>query len=102
MHIAFITPEYPHPRVAKAAGIGTSIKNVITALQQHTTEKLQFTLFIYGQQEQAQFEEDGINFHLIKKRSYRFGGFYWYRKHINHYVKTIVKKTAIDLSLIHI
>lgn len=34
MHIAFLTPEYPHERVAHAAGIGTSIKNLVVALAQ--------------------------------------------------------------------
>ncbi len=32
MHIAFLTPEYPHSKVKHVAGLGTSIKNLVTAL----------------------------------------------------------------------
>jgi hypothetical protein len=32
MKIAFLSPEYPHENVSHAAGIGTSIKNLATAL----------------------------------------------------------------------
>ena len=96
MHIAFITPEYPHSKVNRVAGIGTSIRNLIQGMRDHCKDPMQFSLFIYGQQEDLYFEENGICFHLIKKRSYRFGGFFWYRKHINRYVNKVVKKDNIQ------
>ena len=46
MHIAFLTPEYPHAQVTHAAGIGTSIKNLTTAL---VTEGIAVTVFVYCQ-----------------------------------------------------
>ena len=39
MHIAFLTPEYPHEKVAHAAGIGTSIRNLVVTLAK---KKLKF------------------------------------------------------------
>lgn len=83
MHIAFLTPEYPHPAVAHSAGIGTSIKNLATALAETGHE---VTLFIYGQKENQIFVENEIHFHLIKQIQYKTGGFYFYRKHISSYI----------------
>ncbi|WP_438963030.1 glycosyltransferase family 4 protein [Nonlabens sp.] len=83
MHIAYLTPEYPHPIVAHSAGIGTSIKNLATALVESGH---QVTLFIYGQKKHQTFVEKGIQFHLIKQQSYKLGGFYFYRKYIQQYI----------------
>lgn len=85
MHIAYLTPEYPHPRLTNSGGLGTSIKNLVDALvkQGHS-----ITLFIYGQTENVMFEEDKVQYHLIKKETYRFGGFYYYRKRIAAYINS--------------
>ena len=32
MKIAFLTPEYPHPKTGSSGGIGTSIKNLAAGL----------------------------------------------------------------------
>ena len=71
MHIAFLTPEYPHPRVEHAAGIGTSIKNLVEAL---VTKGVQVTVFVYGQNESAVFEEAGVTIHLLKSQKYKKAG----------------------------
>lgn len=85
MHIAYLTPEYPHLRLTNSGGLGTSIKNLVDALvkQGHS-----ITLFIYGQTENVMFEEDKVQYHLIKKETYRFGGFYYYRKRIAAYINS--------------
>ncbi|WP_397303672.1 glycosyltransferase family 4 protein [Nonlabens ulvanivorans] len=83
MHIAFLTPEYPHKSVHYSAGIGTSIKNLATALVECGYE---CTLFIYGQKVNQIFVENGIHFHLIKQKQYKVGGFYFYRKYIQDYI----------------
>ncbi|GAK99370.1 glycosyltransferase [Nonlabens ulvanivorans] len=83
MHIAFLTPEYPHKSVHYSAGIGTSIKNLATALVESGYE---CTLFIYGQKVNQIFVENGIHFHLIKQKQYKVGGFYFYRKYIQDYI----------------
>ena len=63
MHIAFLTPEYPHGNVNKTGGIGTSIKNLAEGLiqQNHAV-----SVFVFGQQNDAVFKDQSINFHLLK------------------------------------
>ena len=73
MHLGFITPEFPHPRLGKVGGLGTSIKNLVHVL---VKEGVTVSLFIYQQQEDAFFEEDGIRFHLLKMRNYSFMGWF--------------------------
>ncbi|MFB9077329.1 glycosyltransferase family 4 protein [Flavobacterium procerum] len=94
MHIAFLTPEFPHPKITHAAGIGTSIKNLCTAL---SAENIKVTVFVYGQKTQEILEENGITIHLIQHKKYRFFGWFFHRKHIQNYINPIVKKEKIDL-----
>lgn len=94
MHIAFLTPEYPHAQVTHAAGIGTSIKNLTTAL---VTEGIAVTVFVYGQKNQEIINEYGISIHLIKNKQYNFSGWYFHRKYIENYCNSIIKKEKIDL-----
>ncbi|KAA3621683.1 MAG: glycosyltransferase family 1 protein [Flavobacterium sp.] len=93
MHLGFITPEYPHPRVSHAAGIGTSIRNLVEGLVE---KKVKVTLFIYQQQEDAVFSENGIQFHLIKKRNYPYIGWYRYRKLLQGYINKQIISENID------
>ncbi len=92
MHITYLTPEYPHPKLGNSGGMGTSIKNLVTAL---VAEDHQVTVVVYGQDKDEVFFEDGIHFHLIKQLSYQVGGFYFYRKYIERYIKR--KLEDIDL-----
>lgn len=94
MHIAFLTPEYPHPRVLHAAGIGTSIKNLVEAL---VTKGIQVSVFVYGQSEGAIFEEAGVTVHLLKNRKYKMLGWYWHRKCIQKYLNTHIVSEKIVL-----
>lgn len=93
MHLGFLAPEYPHSRVKTAAGMGTSIKNLVVTL---TRKGIKVSLFIYGQEEDAIIEADGAKLHLIKNQTYRFGGFYLHRKYINKYVNTYIASDGID------
>ncbi len=93
MHIAFLTPEYPHERVAHAAGIGTSIKNLVVALAK---EKVKVSVFVYGQQEDAVLVADGITIHLIKNRKYKFMGWYYHRKYLQNYLNKHILSEQID------
>jgi len=94
MHIAFLTPEYPHPRVLHAAGIGTSIKNLVVAL---VTKGVQVSVFVYGQMETAVFEEAGVTIHLLKSQKYKGFGWYLHRKFIQKYLNTHIVSEKIDL-----
>lgn len=94
MHIAFLTPEYPHERVQYAAGIGTSTKNLVMAL---VKKEVTVSVFIYGQGEDAVFEKEGVKIHLIKAQKYRILGWYLHRKHIENYLNKYIVSDAIDL-----
>ncbi|WP_371878218.1 glycosyltransferase family 4 protein [Flavobacterium sp. DG2-3] len=94
MHIAFLTPEFPHEKVKHAAGIGTSIKNLAISLAK---EGVNVSVFIYGQNTHEIIVEDGIKIHLIKKRDYRFLSWFFQRKYIENYCNEVSKKEKIDL-----
>ncbi len=93
MHIAFLTPEYPHSRVTAAAGIGTSIQNLVTAL---VGEGVQVSLFIYGQKEDAILSENGVKIHLIASKRYSIFTWYHYRKYLQNYLNRYVQEDQID------
>jgi glycosyltransferase involved in cell wall biosynthesis len=93
MHLAFLTPEYPHPKTNPAAGIGTSIKNMVTALAE---KGVKISLFIYDQATDEIFTEGGIKFHLIKQRKYKFLGWYLHRKFLQNYLNKAIVKDKID------
>ena len=94
MHIAFLTPEYPHEKISHAAGIGTSVKNLALAL---VNKGCTISVVVYGQKTSEIFTEKGVRIHLIADQDYRFAKWYWYRKHIQNYCNTIIKNEQIDL-----
>ncbi|MDX6182244.1 glycosyltransferase family 4 protein [Flavobacterium sp. Fl-77] len=94
MHIAFLTPEFPHSKVAYAAGIGTSINNLVTALIKQGTK---VSVFVYGQKTQEIIRENGITIHLIKNKKYPILGWFFYRKYIQNYCESIIKRDNISV-----
>ncbi len=94
MHLAFLTPEYPHPLSTSSGGLGTSIKNMLTALAE---KGIKVTVVIYGQKQDKIFMEGGINFHLIKQRNYKFLGWYLHRKFLEKYLNNIIVEDKIDV-----
>ena len=69
MNIGFLTPEYPHPKVSHAAGIGTSIKNLAMAL---VDKGVKVYVFVYHQKVNEVFTDQGATIHLIAKKNYQF------------------------------
>lgn len=94
MHIAFLTPEYSHPSIAKSAGIGTSIKNLATSLHKSGND---ITIFIYDQPVQEIINDNGVKIHRIQRKKYKFFGWYFYRKHIEQYCAQIIKHENIAI-----
>ena len=94
MHIAFLTPEYPHSKIKHSGGLGTSIKNLVVAL---VAKGVKVTIFVYGQSKSEIFEENGIVFHFISDKKYRLGKWFFYRKHLQNYINSVVKKEKIDV-----
>ncbi|RYJ37822.1 Group 1 glycosyl transferase [Flavobacterium anhuiense] len=94
MHIAFLTSEYSHPKIAQSAGIGTSIRNLATSL--HNSGNA-ITIFIYNQPVQEIIDDNGIKIYLIKKLKYKFLGWYLYRKYVEKYCNKIIKQEKIQV-----
>ena len=74
MHIAYLTPEYPHPQSNSSGGLGTSISNMANALIE---KGVKVSLVIYGQETDNVFGENGIEFHLLRQRKYKIGGWFF-------------------------
>lgn len=93
MHLAFLTPEYPHPLSTTSGGLGTSIKNMAKAL---AAKGITVTVFIYGQKKDKFFTEEEIHFHFIKQQQYKFLGWYLHRKFLQNYLNKIISEEKIE------
>lgn len=94
MKIAFLTPEYPHERIGHSGGIGTSIKHLATALHAlgHAV-----TLLVYGQDEDACFTAEGLEFYKIKNPKLKGLSWYLTRKKIQKLINNLHDKGKVDL-----
>ncbi len=94
MKIAFLTPEYPHPRTGNSGGIGTSIKNLAVGL---LGEGCSVRILVYGQKEDGFFDDNGISIQQIK--NIKFKGFSWYltRKKLERIINQLYANHEIDL-----
>lgn len=63
LKIAFLTPEFPHPKIGSSGGIGTSILNLSKGLLINNCEVY---VLVYGQEKDDYFFENGIHFYQIK------------------------------------
>ena len=63
MKIAFLTPEYPHPKTGNSGGIGTSILALSQGL---TSLGCEISILVYGQNEDDYFVDKNIHFYKIK------------------------------------
>ena len=92
MHIGFLTSEYPENN-QPTGGIGSSIYHLSQAF---LNEGLKISIFIYDQDENSVTENDNLKIYKIKRGHYKFGGFYFYRKHLQNYLNTVIQKEKID------
>lgn len=94
MHISFITSHFPFYDAKSVGGIGTSIKNLSLELV-NLGHKV--TVFVYGQNNDEKFIEDGIN--LVKIKNVKFKGLSWYftRKKIQQTIIAVHNISKIDI-----
>ena len=94
MHISFITSHFPFYDAKSVGGIGTSIKNLGDELIRlgHNV-----TVFVYGQNKDEKFIENGIC--IVKIRNVKFKGFSWYltRKKIQNRIIEEHKISEINI-----
>ncbi|MBA4277625.1 glycosyltransferase family 4 protein [Flavobacterium sp.] len=95
MKIAFLTPEYPHPKTGSSGGIGTSIKNLAVGL---LAEGCSARVLVYGQKEEAIFDDNGITVQQIK--NVKFKGLSWWltRKKLEGLINQLYANKEIDLA----
>lgn len=94
MKIAFLTPEYPHPKTGDSGGIGTSIKNLAIGL---LAKGISVRVLVYGQNEDNVFDDQGIIIQKIK--NIKFKGLSWLltRKKIERIINQLYSNKEIDL-----
>jgi len=94
MQIAFLTPEYPHPKTGSSGGIGTSIKNLATGL---LGEGCSVRVLVYGQKEDGIFEDNGITIQQIQ--NVKLKGLSWWltRKKLERIINQLHANQEIDL-----
>ncbi|RTY83292.1 glycosyltransferase family 1 protein [Flavobacterium sp. ZB4P23] len=92
--IAFLSPEYPHPKTGSSGGIGTSIKNLAMGL---LAEGCSVRVLVYAQKEEAVFYDSGICIQQI--RNVKFKGLSWYltRKKLQNIIDTLYEDKKIDV-----
>ena len=85
MKIAFLTPEYPHPKTGQSGGIGTSIKNLAIGL---LAKGCTVRVLVYGQKGEGVFVDNGISIQQI--RNVKFKGLSWWltRKKLERLINT--------------
>lgn len=94
MHIAFLTPEYPHPKTGSSGGIGTSIKNLAVGL---LAERCSVRVLVYGQKEEGVFDDNGICVQQIQ--NVKLKGLSWYltRKKLERIINQLYDNQEIDI-----
>ena len=94
MKIAFLTPEYPHPKTGSSGGIGTSIKNLAIGL---LAQGISVRVLVYGQKEDAFFDDNGILIQQIKNVKVKGLSWFFTRKKIEGIINKLHSDKEIDV-----
>lgn len=94
MKIAFLTPEYPHPKTGTSGGIGTSIFNLSKAL---TNLGHDISILIYGQDQDDDFIEDSIHFYRIKNIKLKGLSLVLTQKKVERLINSLYDSDKIDI-----
>lgn len=94
MKIAFLTPEFPHPKTGTAGGIGSSILNLAKGLVDLGHQSV---VVVYGQNEDSVFSYEGIRIHKIKNVRFKGLSFWLTQKKVARYINSLVVKGEVDI-----
>lgn len=94
MKIAFLTSEFPHPKMGSSGGIGTSILNLSKGLSEAGNE---ISILVYGQKEDEVFVENGISFYRIKNVKLKGLSRLFTQKKIQKLINKLVKENKVDI-----
>ena len=92
--LGFLTPEFPHPKSTKSAGLGSSIKNLAPGL---VAKGVVVHVFIYGQSENCSITENGLVLHFIKWEKKPILNWYFQRKQLQKKLNNVIVKEGIQL-----
>ena len=94
MHIAFLTPEYPHPNLSSSGGLGTSIKNLAVSL---VNLGVSVTVFVVFQDHDEVYQDHSVKIISIKLKKHKLFGWYKERKRIQRLVQQEINKESIQI-----
>lgn len=94
MHIAFLTPEFPHEKLGHSAGLGTSIYSMSLGL---VNAGIKVSIIVYSQKNNTSFEYKGLKIYTLKHIKYPYFGWYLYRKKIQKFANQLIIEHQIDL-----
>ena len=94
MKIAFLTPEFPHPKMSTSGGIGTSILNLSKGLVEAGHE---VSILVYGQKEDEFFNENTISYYRIKNIKLKGFSKFLTQKKIQNLINKLVKENKVDI-----
>lgn len=92
--IAFLTPEYPHPKTGSSGGIGTSIKMLSNAL---ISKGINVSVLVYGQQTDDLFYDNSIAIYQIKNLKLKGFSRILTQIKISKLINTLYKENKIDV-----
>ena len=94
MRIAFLTSEFPHPKMGSSGGIGTSILNLSIGLTESGHE---VSILVYGQNKDEFFIENDIFFYRIKNIKLKGFSRVLTQRKIEKLINSLIKQSKIDI-----
>lgn len=94
MKIAFLTPEFPHPKTGSSGGIGTSILNLSKGL---VGQRHEVSILVYGQSEDEVFVENEVFFYRIKNVKLKGFSRFLTQLKIQNLINKLVKEDKVDI-----
>lgn len=94
MKIAFLTPEFPHPKMVSSGGIGTSIFNLSKGLVALGHE---VSILVYGQKADTIFVENDISFYIIKNIKLKGFSRVLTQIKIEKLINSLIEQSKIDI-----
>lgn len=93
MHLGFITSHYAHKRFKHDGGIGTSIFNLVNALNK---KGIVTSVFVYGQKEDFIVKENNSIIYSISSGRQKYFRGYLYRKQLQNFINSKIISEKID------
>ncbi len=94
MKIAFLTSEFPHPKMGSSGGIGTSILNLSKGL---TAAGHEVSIVVYGQKEDEFFIENDVFFYRIKNIKLKGFSRFFSQMKLQKLINRLVKENKIEI-----